>query len=200
MKNIIKLTTCIMIVFLLMACSPVKLPNPETYQLAPSIPNSSTSPQGLGQTVLVSIPQVAAGYNTQKMAYMQQPFQVGYFTKNQWVDDPGAMLQPLMVEALQNSHYFHAVTGAPFSGVTDLRLDTTVIMLRQDFLVNPSQSELAVSAQLVQSSTQRIIAGKRFSITVPTVSNTPYGGVQAANQATTLFLQQLTQFVTANAE
>lgn len=195
MSNDGRLLTLLMTVFLLAACSPVKLPNPNTYQLAPTLPVNNSSAKVVNQTVLVTMPEVAAGYDTEKMAYMQHPFQVGYFTKNAWVDDPGSMLQPLMVEALQNSHHFSAVTASPFSGISDLRLDTTVLTLQQNFLTHPSQIELAVDARLVQSSTQRIIAGKRFVITVQAPSNTPYGGVLAANQATALFLQQLTQFV-----
>lgn len=180
---------------LISGCSPVKLPNPTTYQLVPTMPVATPTNKPVAQTLLITMPQNAAGYDTEKMAYVQHPYQLGYFTQNQWVDDPASMLQPLMVEALQDTHHFTAVTGSPFSGSTDWRLDTTVLLLQQNFLTQPSQVELVVDARLVQSSTQRIVAGKRFDITVPTTSNTPYGGVQAANQATTLFLQQLTQFV-----
>jgi cholesterol transport system auxiliary component len=195
MRIIGKILTLAAAVLLMAGCSPVKLPNPSTYQLAPTMPVVAPVNKPVAQTLLVSLPQNAAGYDTEKMAYVQHQYQLGYFTKNQWVDDPASMLQPLMVQTLQDSHHFAAVTGAPFSGATDWRLDTTVLSLQQDFLTKPSQIELTVDARLVQTATQRIVAGKRFIITVPAPSNTPYGGVQAANQATTIFLQQLTQFV-----
>lgn len=194
-KTSIKSMIGMVMAFLIVGCSPLKLPNPTMYQLAPTMPVTASANRPVAETLLVSLPQNAAGYDSEKMAYVQHQYQIGYFTKNQWVDNPASMLQPLMVEALQNSHHFAAVTGAPFSGLTDWRLDTTVLSLQQDFLTRPSQIELIVDARLVQTATQRIVAGKRFTVTVPAPIDTPYGGVQAANQATTLFLQQLTQFV-----
>ncbi|NNM59121.1 MAG: hypothetical protein HKM04_04835 [Legionellales bacterium] len=186
----------VLMAVLITSCSPVSIPNSTTYQLTSVVPPSNASvKKPSNQSLLVSLPQATAGYDTDKMAYILHPYELGYFTKNQWVDEPRRMLEPLIAESLQNTHQFSAVTEAPFSGFTDLRLDTTLLELHQNFLTNPSQVELVVDVRLVKCSSQRIIAGKRFSITVPALQNTPYGGVQAANQAVAIFLQQLIKFI-----
>lgn len=179
-------------------CSPVNIPTTTTYQLTALVPPSAYAPaKQRNQSILVSLPLATAGYDTEKMAYILHPYELAYFSENAWVDQPGRMLQPLIVQSLQNTHRFSSVTEAPFSGFTDLRLDTTLLNLHQNFLTKPSQVELVVDVRLVQTASQRIVAGKRFSITTIAPQNTPYGGVQAANQAVGIFLQQLTQFLSS---
>jgi cholesterol transport system auxiliary component len=183
------------------ACSPVKIPDNSTYIL--TLPPQPVGVAGIPvsyKTVFVSQPDAAPGANTQKMAYVKEAYQLEYFTKNQWVDKPANMLLPLIVQTLQNTHRFKAVVGAPFSGVSDLRLDTTVLALRQNFMTKPGEEDLVVYAQLIRTSTQEVIASQRFAVQTPVANATPYGGVQAANQAVAVFLQQLTQFVLKNSK
>jgi cholesterol transport system auxiliary component len=189
----------------LTACSPVKIPSYTTYTLTMPAPvttaaNKPATPMTATQTLLVSRPNAAAGFATQKMAYIAQPYQLQYFTKNQWVAGPANMLQPLLVQSLQNTNQFKAVVGSPFAGKTDLRLDTTVVALQQNFITQPNQEELIIDANVVSTSDQRLLAGKRFTITVPVSQRSPYGGVQAANQAISLFLPQLNTFVITAAQ
>lgn len=182
-------------VSLLSACSPVKIPNPNQYQLAPAVPDKKLVSKSSNQSLLISLPQASPAFDTEKMAYVKQAYQVAFFTKNKWVAEPALMLQPLMMQALQNTGYFSVVTSAPFSGYTDLRLDTTLLSLQQNFLTNPSQLEMIIDVRLVRTATQHVIAGQRFTMVVSAPTNTPYGGVQAANEATAMFLQQLDTFM-----
>lgn len=198
-QGVLALVTLLM----LTACSPVKIPAYTTYTLTmPATQNIAMAKQpGLAmQTLLVSHPNSASGVATQKMGYIAQPYQLQYFTKNQWVDQPAGMLQPLIVQALQNANQFKAVVGAPSSGQADYRLDTTIVALQQNFLTQPNQEELVIDANLVQASTQKLLASKRFAVQVPISQRSPYGGVQAANQAVALFLPQLTAFVITAAQ
>lgn len=180
---------------LLSGCSPLRISNQTLYQIAPTLPENSNTTHPARLSLLVSAPLASATYDTDKMIYVTSPYKIGYFTKNRWSAEPAIMLQPLMMESLQNTHYFSVVTSAPFSGYTDLRLDTTLLTLQQNFITNPSQIEMVIDARLVSSATQQVIGGQRFTIITPAPGNNPAAGVQATNEATTTFLKQLNIFV-----
>jgi cholesterol transport system auxiliary component len=133
-------------------------------------------------------------YNTTLMAYTNQPHQVAYFAKNRWADTPGSMLQELMTQALQDSHYFRAVGTFPTTGKYDYMLTTQLVELRQVFYGTNSVVVLTINAQLINANTGFIVGSRQFSMTQPAPQNSPYGGVIAANYATNNFLRQLVSF------
>jgi cholesterol transport system auxiliary component len=145
-------------------------------------------------TLIIMQPEANSIYNTTRMVYTIKPYQVAYFAKNRWAASPGKMLQQLMIQTLQNTHYFKAVIAPPFSGMYDYILNTQLFELQQDFTHNPSVIRLRLNAQLIQSGTNRIIATKQFTVIEPAPQNTPYGGVIAANRAVSELLRQLVNF------
>ncbi|MBB72273.1 MAG: hypothetical protein CMF50_07735 [Legionellales bacterium] len=177
----------------LTACmGPVKTPPVSTYSLN-ATPTVAQKPR-TAKTLLVTSPTATATFATNKMAYTSAPFQVSYFANNRWTARPSEMLKPLMVSALQDTNHYHAVVASPFSGNATLRLDTDLIKLQQEFSHIPSQIELEVQARLVDAKSLRVIATKHFDIIEPAPTNTPYGGVIAANKAVNQYLQELSRF------
>src|SRR5579863_6715718 len=88
--------------------SPVNLSKDSTYMLN-AAPQLSHKKRMHSITLLVLTPETRPAYNTTQMAYSIKPYQVGYFSQNQWAETPSQMIQPLMVQTLQSAHYFHAV-------------------------------------------------------------------------------------------
>ncbi|KTC76022.1 transport protein [Legionella birminghamensis] len=146
-------------------------------------------------SILITHPDAATGYDTEEMLYTDKPFEVTSFVHNAWMGPPADMLLPLMVQSLQKSGYFYAVASTATSELTDYRLDTQLLELQQSFLKKPSQLDLTVKIVLTHVSDNRIIASKIIELHVPCPSDTPYGGVIAANQATGLFTEAVTEFV-----
>jgi len=173
--------------------SPVDNAPAKTYVLSPTLPTVAASKK-TKLTLLVEAPIASPALNTNEMAYVEKTYQLAYFSKNRWVDTPALMLQPLIIQALQNANYYKAVAASPFIGDYDMVLNTRLLTLQQNFLQSPSQIQLSLRAQLVNYKTRQVIASKQFDIVEPTSENTPYGGVVAANRATTQLLQQLTEF------
>lgn len=173
--------------------SPVNEPEANTYALTaePMVANAEFNS---GKTLLVSMPRAGAGYTSAKMAYTQHAYQVEYFSKNTWIETPAHMLFPLIVQTLQRSHYYHAVVAAPFSGQADLRLDTAILKLEQDFTTSPNQLALVVRVRLINTLNQKVIAVKTFDLREPIQNQTPYSGVIAANRAVEKFLEELAIF------
>lgn len=178
----------------LVACTPIKPDVTNQYKLAAYSDEKITS-QKTDMTILVSQTHAIGGYETEQMLYVDKPYQLSSFVKNSWVSPPASMLTPLIVQSLQQSNYFFAVTSGPDSDKTDYKIDTQIIDFQQNFLTKPSQIELRIQASISHTDDSRLIASRAFVIHTPCSSNNPYGGVVAANNAVKTFTQELTKYV-----
>ncbi|HVT61884.1 MAG TPA: hypothetical protein VHD33_00140, partial [Legionellaceae bacterium] len=115
--------------------------------------------------------------------------------ENAWMSPPAAMLFPLMVSSIESSRYFYAVAVDPNVSKTDYRLESEVIRLQQNFLVKPSQLELVMQVMLIQTNTNKVLATNTIYERIPCPSDTPLGGVIAANQAASKLTRRITYFV-----
>lgn len=145
-------------------------------------------------TVLISPPRAAAGYDSRQMIYVRQNYRLQYFARSQWVDTPARMFAPLMVTHLAAAGGFQAVYTGASAAAADLRLDTEIIALKQDFLSAPSTVRFVLRAHLIDGMTRRVVAVRDIEATVASASEDPYGGVVAANSAVGIVLSQLSAF------
>ncbi len=152
------------------------------------------APRSSGYTVIVNTPSAAAGFDSQRILYVRQAHKLEYFAHSEWVDPPARMLAPLIVTALEATGAFRAVVSVPGSASGELRLETEVLMLQQEFLTKPSQVRIGLRAYLVENDTRRVVATRDFEVLRASPSEDPYGGVQAANAAVRAVLQQLAAF------
>ena len=151
---------------------------------------AGTAPHAL----IVNETQAAAGFDSQRIIYVRQPHKLEYFAHNEWVDPPARMISSLIVGALEQSGVFRAVVSSPGSASGELRLETEVLLLQQEFTGTPSRVRFALRAYLAEDGTRRVVATRDFEALVPAPSDDPYGGVQAANAAVQNVLEQLTAF------
>lgn len=189
-----KKSTTWVLLLLLAACSPIKIPNSNEYKLeAYSDKQLTTHPSKL--SILVATPEAVAGYQNEDMLYVKKPFELSSFANNAWMDPPAAMLLPLIAQSLQRSGYFYAVTSSTHSESTDYRVDTQLIKLQQNFLTKPSHVDLVVKVVLSNVNDNRVVASRLISQQVKCPTDTPYGGVTAANIAAKNFTAEATAFV-----
>lgn len=190
-----KSTILVSVLALLLAgCTGVKMPVVNQYQItAFSSKKAQNTPQR--QSLLVTIPEAASGYQTEEMLYISKPYKLEAFAKNAWVDAPANMLYPLLVQSLQSSGYFYAVTSSAYAQRADYRLDSQLLNLEQNFLQKPSFVSLAVKVVLTQVSDNKILASQIIRKRKTCAADTPYGGVMAANQATADLTAAVSYFV-----
>lgn len=171
---------------------------PSSYGLDASAPQSraarAPAPAASAPTLVVAVPQAAAGYDTRRIVYLRRVQQLEHFSQAEWVDTPARMLAPLLVSALEAQAAFGAVVGAPGSTAGDLRLDTTILRLQQDFTAAPSRVRFTLRATLVDVATRRAIAVREFDASEASASEDAYGGVTAAHRVVQQQLQALAQF------
>jgi cholesterol transport system auxiliary component len=172
----------------------VSAPSINTYVLTAGTAESPTL-QASGGVLLVAEPRAEPGFDTALIAYTQSPFTLDYYTKSSWVDTPARMLMPLIINAMERSKIFTAVLSLPTPVEGNLRLETNLIRLQQEFLQKPSQVRLTLRAKLIDTATNQVLGTQLFEVTAVAPSEDAYGGVQAANVAVKRMLEEITDFV-----
>jgi len=144
------------------------------------------------KTLLVNVPTASPGYDTKKMIYTKQPYELKEFAFNQWVAPPAKMIQPVIVDALSQSGLFKSVVGSPFSGKPDYMLAVQLLTLQQEFTPESSQVNFSMRVELIDRNTRKIIKSRVFTVSQMAVANNPHAGVVAANEALATALSLLT--------
>ena len=145
-------------------------------------------------TLIVSPPHAAAAFDSQRKIKLREPYKLEHFAQSEWIEPPARMLAPLIVDAIVRTGAFRAVVLTPSTAAGDLRLDSEIIRLQQDFRTRPGTLRFTLRATLIDENTRRVMAWREFDHSVPTNSEDPYGGVVAANRALQATLENLAIF------
>ena len=165
-----------------------------TYLLSATFPSKPSNAKS-ANTLLVSPMRAHPGFDTPRMAYLREPNRLEYYAYNRWVEAPARMLTPLLTQALEAGGAFSAVAQAPGSVHTQLRLDTELVNISQDFSVKPSRMRLVLRAQLIDADSQTIRASHVFEVLAPAASEDARGGVEAVNRSLPDILTRLAEWV-----
>jgi cholesterol transport system auxiliary component len=144
--------------------------------------------------IAVSLPRALPGFDTSQIAYVEKPHELNYFVTSRWADTPARMLEPLIAQVIEQTDGFKAVVKT--SGVipADVRLDTELVRLQQDFQTRPSRVQLTLRAELVDVRGKRLLAVKEFDEVENADGGDAYGGVTAANRLLQRVLERLAEF------
>ena len=160
-----------------------------TYRLSLDGWLATPVPASEGPVLLVSQPQAEPGFETQRMVYVKRPYELEYYAVNQWADTPVRMFAPLMVQALNQTEVWGAVIPLPSTIRGDYRLDTHGFLYGRSFSSNRVM-RVMIRAQLVDGKTT-VPELADFEVVENATSENPYGGVQAANRAVAVLLNQI---------
>lgn len=190
----------LLLAVLLAGCTglrPTETDSPRNHMLEVQIKPANPA-KAVPLTLLISAPRAAPGFDTPRMAYVRQPHVLEYFAKNQWADTPAKMLWPLLVRAMEQKPGFSA--AAPASGLVigDLRLDTEIIQIQQEFTSSPSKMHITLRAQLVEQTHYRVLATQTFEAFENADTDNPDGGAAAANRALKQLIAQISAFSVTN--
>jgi len=181
---------------LLAGCTGLSTPqgsSPNIYVLdaRPAVPESTVRHD---LVLAVNMPQARPGFETAQIAYLQQPHELNYFVNSRWTSAPARMLQPLLLQALEQSAGFRAVVRTASAIPADVRVDIELIRLQHDFTTHPSRVQLTLQAQLIDVRGKGVLAVQQFDATENAGSEDAYGGVSAANRLVQRVLGQVTEF------
>lgn len=155
--------------------------------------NATTSAMAGAATDIVlqvASPTAAPAYASSQMAYIEQPYRIDYFARNEWADPPARMLKTLLTQQLTSSGLFRFVVSDAAGVDEALRLDSELIELVQVFDESSSQVHVAIRFDLVDVAQRTILFSETLSASEPAARD-PYAGVVAANTALQRVLDQL---------
>ena len=164
------------------------------------IPLDLPTEQTHSATLLVLVPETEPLYATTQMAYTTQAYQIAYFSQNEWAETPSQMIQPLILETLQHTHYFSDVLLSPDFNHHTFVLHSEILELKQDFTSDPAMLQLTMRFSLSREATNQVIATKELSVSEPMRERNPYAGVVSANEAMAKLLRELARFVVDKAD
>ena len=172
---------------LLAGCSVLPAPHPDqVHRYLLDAKPAAADPATSAHALSVDMPASRPGFDTPQMAYQRRAHELEYFATQRWADTPAHMLRPLIAAALEPR--FAA------QRTSDLRLETELIRLQQDFTSTPSRIRITLHARLVDVKNRRVIATRTFDETEISASEDAYGGVNAANLALARMLDSLGAF------
>jgi len=158
----------------------------------------STGPMAVpvnGSTLIISPVRAASGFDSQRIIYTKDAHKLEYFAHSEWIDTPARMLGPILVTSIARTGAFRAVVQTPGSASGELRLDTEIVRLQQEFQTSPSRVHFTLRAYLVDEKTRRVLAWREFDGQVAATSDDPRAGVDAANRVVQTVLDELAQFL-----
>lgn len=179
------------------ALQPVKQEAANTFALEARVEHIRAVALPDAPILMVSLASARPGYDSPRMAYVRTPHELEYFTKNQWVGAPARMLTPLLVQAAEASGAFGAVV-ANRNGVTaQLRLESEIVRLQQEFTAEPSRVHFTLRVLLIDIPGKKVLATREFDVMENAPSEDPYGGVLASNRALGRVLNEVAAFCAA---
>jgi cholesterol transport system auxiliary component len=168
---------------------------PALYQLTLEKALPQRAAEDSGTVLLVERPQAAPGYDTPMIAYQTEAHQLRYYSRSRWADTPSRMVEPALVEALEQSGLFQAVVSPPSTVQPDLRLVTDMLQIRQIFEdEKTSHTQLRMRLRLVDLHRDSVLGSRMLEITEPAASPDAAGGVQAANAALLHAVEEVQSF------
>jgi len=197
MLSQLRLIFSLFFVVLLSSCSFLSADTPpKHYFIAIDPAPAPETVEASGKTILISIPQATSGFDTRQMVYIDTPYVLEHYRDNLWVDTPARLLLPLIVQSLEATGKFGAVLSATSSPILgQLRLDSEIIRLQQEFLEPPSRVRFTLRVQLLDMTQRAILDTKVFDVTEIAPTPDAAGGVVATNRAVQVVLEQLAEFV-----
>ena len=182
------------------ALQPVKQEPVSTFALEAAVDRHAAVPSRDAPNLVIGLARAWPGFDSPRMVYVRTPHELEYFAKNQWVDTPARMLTPLLIQAAESSGAFGAVT-TPSSGVAaQLRLESEIVRLQQEFMGVPSQVHLTLRVQLIDVAARKVLATREFDVIEKAPSEDPYGGVVASNRAVSRVLDEVKAFFATQAK
>jgi cholesterol transport system auxiliary component len=141
--------------------------------------------------LVVNVPVAQPGFDTQRMAYTQRPYEVSYYAIHQWADSPARMLMTVLIQALEQTGDWRAIVPMPTSVRGDHRVEIDQLALVQDFLQKPSQLHLTLRVQLIKLPEHLVLGTRLFDVVEVASTDDAYGGAVAANRAADKLLREV---------
>jgi len=180
-----KMPTALLLATVLAACSIPGPREPDRYFILDAGPVPESAARS-APAVYVAPTSATGFYDTQDIAYSRSPGTRAYYQFNRWTERPASSVHRQLVSRLGG--------GTPRDG---LRLETRLEEIYHDASAEPGVARVAVTAELVDAPSGRVVARRAFARSAPASSYDAPGAVQGFNQALAQVMADLQAWVAA---
>ncbi len=142
---------------LLAACAPgANRVAPVVYTIKPESFETEATGCKTGASLQIAEPVVYPGLDTRRIALLQEGKKFDYYNSVRWTAPVGEMLEPVLVEAFEQSGAFKSVTTELDSAVAEFTLLTDI----RDYQVvrqNPAEVKIRLVSKLLDSRTRNVL-------------------------------------------
>ncbi|MEW6133807.1 MAG: ABC-type transport auxiliary lipoprotein family protein [Pseudomonadota bacterium] len=146
-------------------------------------------------TLLLADTTAGAFYDTDGMAFSGRAGTRGYYQYARWSERSSKRFSDLLLGRLEREKIFAAVMQSGSSVRGDWLLMTDILDLHHDAAERPGVVRMELRAELVDLKTRRLLARKNFVQTVAVDSYDAVGAHKAFNQAATLMLNDIADWL-----
>jgi cholesterol transport system auxiliary component len=118
-------------------------------------------------SLVVARPEVSPAIDTSRIAVVRSGLEIEYYANAQWVDRPGTMLQPLLVQSFRNSGAIGVVADDRATFRPDFVLNTDLVAFQavqqQD---QPPAVRVVIAANLMQMPRRNVVDATEIGRTV----------------------------------
>lgn len=168
---------------------------PKTYDLLSPVDNSSGEVARTPFQVLVREPAAIRALAGDRILIKPAPAEIVYFGKAVWSDQLTRLLQARIVETLQNSGRFAAVSDGRARIDVDLELTTSIRKFQIDMLSSGAVASVALHSKIIDQRGGRVIAARGFVAHARADDNSLSASVTALNIAMQDVLPKLSHWI-----
>lgn len=156
------------------------------YELSPttSAAVSDAAPaEPLALTLRLDTPGANSTLNSTRILVKPDASRVNVYPGGRWSDNAPALVREHLIETLRQSGAFKAVLSERSGARTDLILASDLRAFNGEYRNGATEVLIVLEAQLIQSSTQQVLATERFDVRQPSRSNSLEDVVHAFGEA-----------------
>lgn len=182
-------------IFILFLASCQTAPIQKEYLIEPSLNDIPTATIPSNNILAISEVTGHARINNLGMEYTRSANSIEFFTRSRWGSPPSRMVQMLLVQAFAKTNAFKDVIAQPSDIPAQLRLDTSIQLMRQSFVENQSHVEVIMNVRLLDHQSRRIYFSKTYHKKETVQELNAPSGVKAYNQLWHNLLSEITRDV-----
>ncbi len=161
------------------------VPEARFYTLAiDSIDSAARAPAAPRTTLRLAVDDVkiAPEYRTDRLAYRESPYDIGYYGYHRWAAPPEALVRRALRERLAAAGLFASVEEAT-GGAADLRLEGVVEAIVEVDAKGRWSGRLALALALRDPARPEAILSRRYDVSRPAAAKAPIEVVKAIGAA-----------------
>lgn len=168
-------------------------PAPATFDL--SAPTSRIR-GAAGVQILVNEPAALQALSTQQILVKDASGSVSFIGGGQWADNLPRLIQTRLINTFENSSQLRGVSRPSSGAVADIQL---ISELRRFEIATPDNQAVAeISVKIVSDQNGRIVNGRIFRASVPTIAVDAPNAARALDEALSVVMLDIVRWVSAS--